>query len=538
MFRLGLPGVGFLPEHKRVYPNGPVAAHVLGFTNIDNIGIAGMEKYIDSLGFADLSSAGFKVASQDMKPIKLSIDLKATHAVRDELVKGIERYKAKAAAAAIMDVNTGEIIAIASLPDYDPNNPVDALEPTRINRMIVGVFEMGSTFKALTLAMSLDSRKATLQSKVDARAALRYGRHTINDFHGQHRTLSFSEVFTYSSNIGTARLALGVGVEGHQQFLRKMGQLDRMRTEMPESAEPIVPRRWGELNTMTIAFGHGLAVAPLQSMMAVSALMNGGKLDQADLPHAHDRGGAGECAAGDQARNQRADALSHAAQRGSRLGAQDRHAGLFRRRQDRHRQQGGQRPLFQRSRVHDVHGHRALRQAEISLPHRVRRTAGRARNIWPAHGRVERGRNDGPHHRARDADPRLAAAPADSRTAASPRSRALATAFPAAGATGVDHAPRASAATPSCRRTLAARRARGLAEDSRNVQPGFVFFALSGAKADGLSFAPHRACRRRVRHRLRARAAGRRQVHLHRGCRRARSRWRRPRPSSIRASPP
>lgn len=278
VFRLGLPGVGFLPEHKRVYPNGPVAAHVLGFTNIDNIGIAGMEKYIDTLGFADLSSAGFKVASQDMKPIKLSLDLKATHAVRDELIKGIELYKAKAAAAAIMDVNTGEIIALASLPDYDPNNPVDALEPTRINRMTVGVFEMGSTFKALTLAMSLDSRKATLQSKVDARAALRYGRHTINDFHGQHRTLSFSEVFTYSSNIATARLALGVGVEGHQQFLRKMGQLDRMRTEMPESAEPIVPRRWGELNTMTIAFGHGLAVAPLQSMMAVGALMNGGKL--------------------------------------------------------------------------------------------------------------------------------------------------------------------------------------------------------------------------------------------------------------------
>jgi len=278
VFRLGLPGVGFLPEHKRVYPNGPIAAHVIGFTNVDNIGIAGMEKYIDSLGFADLSSAGFKVASQDMKPIKLSLDLKATHAVRDELIKGIELYKAKAAAAAIMDVNTGEIIAIASLPDYDPNNPVDALEPTRINRMTVGVFEMGSTFKALTLAMALDARKATLQSKVDARAALRYGRHTINDFHGQHRTLTFSEVFTYSSNIGTARLALGVGVEGHQQFLRKMGQLDRMRTEMPESAEPIVPRRWGELNTMTIAFGHGLAVAPLQSMMAVSALVNGGKL--------------------------------------------------------------------------------------------------------------------------------------------------------------------------------------------------------------------------------------------------------------------
>ena len=278
VFRLGLPGVGFLPEHKRVYPNGPIAAHVLGFTNTDNIGIAGIEKYIDTLGFADLSSAGFRVNAESLQPIKLSLDVKATHAVRDELVKGIERYKAKAAAAAIMDVDTGEIIAIASLPDYDPNNPIDALDPTRINRMTVGVFEMGSTFKALTLAMALEARKVNLNTRIDARGALRYGRFNIRDFHAQNRALTVSEVFTYSSNIGTARAALMVGVEGHKQFLAKMGQLDRMRTEMPESAEPIVPKRWGELNTMTIAFGHGLAVAPLQAMMAVGALVNGGKL--------------------------------------------------------------------------------------------------------------------------------------------------------------------------------------------------------------------------------------------------------------------
>ena len=278
VFRLGLPGIGFLPEHKRVYPNGPIAAHVLGFTNVDNIGIAGIEKHIDTLGFAELSSAGFSTSSEDLQPIKLSLDVKATHAVRDELVKGIERYKAKAAAAAIMDVNTGEIIAIASLPDYDPNNPVDALEPTRINRMSVGVFEMGSTFKALTLAMALEAKKINLNTRIDARGALRYGRFRINDFHAQNRALTTSEVFTYSSNVGTARAALMVGVDGHKAFLRKMGQLDRMRTELPESAEPIVPKNWGELNTMTIAFGHGLAVAPLQAMMAVSALVNGGRL--------------------------------------------------------------------------------------------------------------------------------------------------------------------------------------------------------------------------------------------------------------------
>jgi cell division protein FtsI (penicillin-binding protein 3) len=140
------------------------------------------------------------------------------------------------------------------------------------------VFEMGSTFKALTLAMAIDARKVTVNTRVDARGALRYGRFAIHDFHAQNRALTVSEVFTYSSNVGTARTALMVGVEGHKAFLRKVGQLDRMRTELPESAEPIVPRNWGDLNTMTIAFGHGLAVAPLQAMMAVGALVNGGQL--------------------------------------------------------------------------------------------------------------------------------------------------------------------------------------------------------------------------------------------------------------------
>ena len=278
VFRLGLPGVGFLPENKRVYPNGPIAAHVLGFTNVDNVGIAGIEKYIDTQGVGALNRAGFQMTSADLKPVQLSIDLRVTHALRDELVKGVERYKAKAGAAAIMDVNTGEVVALASYPDYDPNNPVDALEPDRINRMSVGVFEMGSTFKALTLAMALDANKISLRTSIDARAALRYGRFKIHDYHAQNRALSVPEVFTYSSNIGTARIALMMGVDAHKAFLRKLGQLDRMKTELPESAEPIVPKNWGELNTMTIAFGHGLAVAPLQAMMAVAAISNGGYL--------------------------------------------------------------------------------------------------------------------------------------------------------------------------------------------------------------------------------------------------------------------
>jgi cell division protein FtsI (penicillin-binding protein 3) len=276
--RLGLPGVGFLPENKRVYPNGPLAAHVLGFANLDGIGISGLEKYIDGQGLADLHSAGFSLTQADLTPIYTSLDLEATYAVRDELAKGIARFKAKAGAAAILDVNTGEVVAMASLPDYDPNTPADALEPNHINRLNVGVYEMGSTFKAISIAMALDAGKVNLHSRIDARASLRHGRFTISDYHAQRRILSVPEVFTYSSNIGAARMALMVGIEGHKAFLRKLGQLKRLRTELPESADPLIPRNWGELNTMTIAFGQGLNVAPLQAMMAVAALANGGIL--------------------------------------------------------------------------------------------------------------------------------------------------------------------------------------------------------------------------------------------------------------------
>lgn len=276
--RLGIPGVGFVPENKRVYPNGTAAAHVLGFANIDNIGIAGIEKYIDQKGLIDPTGAGLNASTRDLAPVQLSIDLRVQHALRDELTIGMAKFKAKAAAGSIIDVNTGEVVATVSLPDFDPSNQADALDPNRINRINVGVFEMGSTFKALTVAMALDSGRFNVNSTFDARSALRYGRHTINDFHAKNRIMTVPEVFIYSSNIGTARMALQLGVEHHRNFLRRAGQLDRLRTELPESAEPIVPGRWGELNTMTIAFGHGLAVAPLQAAMATAALMNGGNL--------------------------------------------------------------------------------------------------------------------------------------------------------------------------------------------------------------------------------------------------------------------
>ena len=275
--RLGIPGIGFLRENKRVYPTGNEVAHLIGLVNIDNQGIAGMEKWLDNNGLADLHRAGF-ATDRLQRPVELSVDLRVEHALRDELLKAKEKYKAKAASGLVCNVKTGEIVAMVSLPDFDPNNPREAHDPDRINRLTTGVYEMGSTFKALTLAMALDSGKANLGTMFDARGALHYGKFAIHDTHPLGRAISLQEVFTFSSNVGAARIALAQGVEAHKAFLRKMGQLDRLRTELPESASPIVPKRWSELNTITIAFGHGLSVAPLQAVMGINAVMNGGYL--------------------------------------------------------------------------------------------------------------------------------------------------------------------------------------------------------------------------------------------------------------------
>src|ERR1700742_28333 len=275
--RLGIPGIGFLRENKRVYPTGSEVAHLIGLVNIDNQGIAGMEKWLDNNGLADLHRAGLP-SDRLQEPIELSLDLRVEHAMRDELMKAKEKFHAKAASGLVSNVKTGEIVAMVSLPDFDPNNPKEANDPPRINRLTTGVYEMGSTFKSFTLAMALDTGKYGLNSMWDARGPLHYGKFAIHDDEPKGRFLNMKEVFTFSSNVGAARIALSQGVEAHKAFLRKMGQLERLRTELPESASPIVPYHWSDLNTITIAFGHGIAVAPLQAVMGVSALANGGLL--------------------------------------------------------------------------------------------------------------------------------------------------------------------------------------------------------------------------------------------------------------------
>ncbi|KAA0972747.1 penicillin-binding protein 2 [Aureimonas fodinaquatilis] len=274
---LGIPGVGFRTEKRRFYPGGNTASHVVGHVNIDNQGIAGMEKYVDDSGYRALQNAGLAFGT-DLEPVELSLDVRVQHVVRDELAAAMEKYQAIAAGSVILDVETGEVVAMASLPDYDPNNPVDALKKENLNRMSAGTFEMGSTFKAFTTAMALDSGKVRITDSFDARAPIRIGGFTISDYRGKNRVLTVPEIFMYSSNIGTARQADAVGVAEHKSFLTRLGLLSRMQTELPEVAMPTQPREWKKINSITISFGHGVSTTPLQTAVAAAALVNGGYL--------------------------------------------------------------------------------------------------------------------------------------------------------------------------------------------------------------------------------------------------------------------
>ena len=283
---LGIPGIGFRPEKRRFYPGGATASHIVGHVNVDNQGLAGMERYLDQQGLADLRAAGLTDNAR-LAPVRLSIDLRVQNIVRNVVAKAMTDYEAEAAGAVILDVETGEVLAMASVPDYDPNAPSRTLadgsvdkeyEKGWFNRISNATFEMGSTFKSFTLAMGLDAGEITLNSVVDATRPIRMGGFTIRDFRGKNRPLSIPEVFQYSSNIGTAAVADMVGIDAHRQFLTRLGLLSKLVTEMPGVATPTQPRTWKKINSVTISFGHGVATTPLQTAVAAAALMNGGYL--------------------------------------------------------------------------------------------------------------------------------------------------------------------------------------------------------------------------------------------------------------------
>ncbi|MBJ3774946.1 peptidoglycan D,D-transpeptidase FtsI family protein [Acuticoccus mangrovi] len=273
---LGIPGVGFLSETRRFYPGGPSVGHIVGHTDIDNAGIAGMEKTIDGGGLGALQAVGLARKGRSLAPVRLSIDLRVQHAVRDELSRALERYRALAAVGIVLDARTMEVVAMSSLPDYNPNNPAEALDPNRLNRATAGVYELGSVFKTFTLAMGLDSGVVTLNTPIDARYPLKIGRFTIHDFHATHRWLTVKEVFQHSSNIGSAKIALAVGAKRQKAYLKSFGMFDRIETELPETARPLVQKSWPDVTAATVAFGHGISVTPMHVAVAGAAMVNGG----------------------------------------------------------------------------------------------------------------------------------------------------------------------------------------------------------------------------------------------------------------------
>jgi cell division protein FtsI (penicillin-binding protein 3) len=266
--QLGLPGLSFKQEPRRVYPNGRTASHVLGYVSVDNHGLAGIERGVEDLVIERRNKGGV---------VELSLDLRVQHVLEDELSAAIAGFRAKAAAGVVMDVNNGEVLALSSLPDFDPNDPGSAAKNALFNRATLGVFEMGSTFKIFTAASALDSGKITMASQYDTSAPLSVGQYTIADFHPENRMLSVPEVLMYSSNIGAARIATEAGPEVQRSYFTRLGLLGPVPFEIKELGAPLLPKRWGELEVMTTAYGHGIAVSPLHMAAAASAIVNGGK---------------------------------------------------------------------------------------------------------------------------------------------------------------------------------------------------------------------------------------------------------------------
>ncbi|MTJ05935.1 MAG: penicillin-binding protein 2 [Sediminimonas qiaohouensis] len=293
---IGDPGLLFGPREMRLYPNGALASHVLGGARFGRegvhaaevVGVAGIEKKLDNM---------MRAPARGGEPVRLSLDLTVQAAVERVLAGGMTLMNAKGASAVVMDVQTGELVSIASLPDFDPNDRPGVsggADSPLFNRAVQGVYELGSTFKIFAVAQAMDLGLITPESMIDTKGPLKWGKFLIRDFHDYGAEMTTSEVIVKSSNIGAARIAQQIGVERQQAFLRDLGLLDPVPLEIIEAggSQPLLPHRWSELSAMTISYGHGLSVSPLHLATAYSIIANGGrKVRPTLLPHQGGPGG-------------------------------------------------------------------------------------------------------------------------------------------------------------------------------------------------------------------------------------------------------
>ncbi len=267
--RLGLPGLSFEAQDRRVYPLGSTAAHIIGFVDGGGEGLSGAEA-----AFND----DIHAAARGGSAAPLSIDLRVQGALEDELWKAVAEFRPKGAVGVVSDIHTGEVLGMASWPVFDPNKPGAASDYSRTNRAAATVFEMGSTFKAFTVAIGLDSGVATPDSKFDARFPYQLGYRTIHDYHAAKAILTLTEVFQHSSNIGTAKLGVAVGPERMGKYFAGLGLTTPAKVELIETAKPLVPRKWDIDAVASTSFGHGINVTPLALTRAYATVLNGGKL--------------------------------------------------------------------------------------------------------------------------------------------------------------------------------------------------------------------------------------------------------------------
>ena len=264
---LGLPGLEFEPGAKRYYPNGRSAAQIVGVTDPDGKGVSGLE-----LGLQDAlrDAGGNKVAT--------SIDNRVQFIVGDELAKARAKFRAHAAGAIVMDVNSGEILAMVSLPDFDPNLRRLLKGDSQRNIMAQDIYELGSIFKIFTFTLALEDRAVREDELFAIPAGFKVGKHKINEAHHMPSFMAARDVLAQSSNIGTSQIALRSGGERQRAFLRTMGLLTPLTTDLPEKAYPLYPRKqWGAIETATVGFGHGISVSPLSFTAALASVVNGGR---------------------------------------------------------------------------------------------------------------------------------------------------------------------------------------------------------------------------------------------------------------------
>jgi cell division protein FtsI (penicillin-binding protein 3) len=281
ILNLGLPGLAFEAEQKRVYTFGNLLSHVIGYVGRDFTGLAGLERYYDKF-----LNNNDELNSQltNAKALELSIDVRLQNILNEEIDKTLKEFRAIAAVGVIANPQNGEILALVSKPDFDPHNPSSANTEELFNRASLGIYEMGSVFKSLTMAIGFDTNSIHYHDAYDI-TYMRIGRFSIKDYHPRAGWNTVPEIFLHSSNIGVSQIMLEVGKDNLKKYLKNLGLLDQLKIELPERGTPLFPsdNRWSDLSTATMSYGYALAISPLHFIQAMLPVVNGGYLHKLTL---------------------------------------------------------------------------------------------------------------------------------------------------------------------------------------------------------------------------------------------------------------